>query len=1326
MLYLLLAVLLLWVLAGLALFLWGAHTPRPGARPLVHTCDRRLAYANSEVTARLWPGARAPSSDERPVGHYRVVLVFDHSSEMGSGPGSPLARAVGAAVSFAENVTSETCHVGVVGIGGQARTLRPPGSSKAAVVEALRSVAPGGGAGIGPGLRQAGVLFDETTCPPSGARRLVLLLSDGGGDAQAAAQAAQHLKERGVHIVAVACGAGADETVLRRLASGADDYFHTLDPAGLVRLYDIFSPPPETAPARHAFVEESVDTKRFLLSDAGQSAHHEFRLNEGRVRWFVPSCASPAGGLVYRVVPTRPGWHRIAPRPATVETAGAEGSSPSRGHSNDSPYLLVLPAGWWPGLALLFNPLFWLIWNGLRGEGEPHELAPAPPRGELAQPDVQPVTPSLPSAAGAALKPALVIGVGFTGSLVLRALRYQLEQLNPRPGGALRFLWLDTGTDSPADLSESAPFGAPIPEDDCVLMPDNVLPLFRRLRGEERPPEHLAWLDVERARARLVARDYDLSRGTLRRRLLGRAAFYQHIEGGPDARLRRALDERLLSLGRHYRVFVVGHTGGGTAGGTLLDLLIFLHKRIRQLKQEVASVDGLLLTHHMLDDDALEPILSRNTVAFTTELSRHTIRRHLPLSVAQTPQEAGAPVEITDLLDRILVLERPLEAPSDRTRWPGPVTHSAAETLLQLLLDEGRGASAFLDGDTAAARGLERASGQTVMYGAGITSRWLPLKEARRLITTRTLLDFLSRDLLPLSLAGEEPAPAHDPSEPQRARENVAALVQGSGLKRPPPVLLAALPALADPAAAPAELARLLRQLDAYPGLKGGVTADVGGDGLLAEVLDVQQELFAAGVEEWALRILNGEQGADGTFDPGARRGAFPRLASAAEHLASLCADCLTNLDAQAHGLASGRDRLRFQFVRHTLARYSAVASSLRRDVSALSDSLLALAGRVRREAVSARQQMQAVRDELSPYAVWSEEIAGRLLERYCDPARERLLGQVQWVTQSSAPGTLRLALRVRGRADAFFHGGADEVPALLRTLSELIPDLELSRGLELHREDLGQYVALERWLGAERADPVKVDNNAQAALAGRPFSRHEFVMLAAETPVASGLPLTPVRSAYPYRASVLRLLSGCALFAASALCDHRRLFPRDLRAELPFLNPVDRLAAAHEDRLSDLGISTAALCPAIRTYFRDQESLRAFALAHALGLLRPRVGSAGEALFLNGVRLTAERPDPDYPVLLEALDNFVVLKRTAAGTPFDHAAAVREVGAALAERDAESLRRITRGLSGRTPAYLEACPPAVRSDFLKLAELFLDLELRRRGDASEARREAS
>jgi hypothetical protein len=1202
---------------------------------------------------------------------------------MGSGPGSPLEQAINAAGSFVENVVSENCQVGVVGFSDGARTFHPISSSKTAIIAALQSIPPGGGTDISRGLNEALTALEEVPDGPTNLTRVVVLLSDGGSDPESALQAAQNLKDHGLRIITIAFGAHADEELLRQIASSDRDYYQALDAAELTRLYEAIGTSLNTVHGYRGFLDEFVASDRFLLSATGRPAPFESHCNEGTIKWFLPFVRVPAQNIPYQITPMRAGWYRITGAPATIEMVDKDGLS-VRGRSNASPHLLVLPSAWWPGLALLFNPIFWMLWSLLRRKLKPYKLVPAPTRTTLALPEAEAVMPALRrTAAAAVLKPALIIGVGYTGSLVIRALRYHLAQMLPQPSASIRFLWIDTGPNSQDDLQASPPFGEPIPEEDRILMPENLQPIFQNLRRAASAPVHLAWLDVERSRRSLVAQDYDLSRGTLRRRIMGRLALYQHLESGSHAPLCTAIDERLLSLGSHYRVFVTGHMGGGTAGGMILDLLILLQKRIQELKQDVASVDGLLFTHRMLDDSGVDPILLRNTLAFATELSRLSIRRHLPLRVTQNPLESGSPPEIKSMLDNLLLLEHPLEPPSDRTQWPGPVTHSAAELLLHLLLNQARNVTAFLDDQLGERRSLERSMGHSVICAAGATSRWLPVLQIRRLLTARTILDFLSRDLMPIERIGEVLAPARDPEAPRVAREDAAALLEGTGLTRPRPALISSLPALADLSSSPTELARIISRMHTYPGSDDGISSEVGGSKVLAELLDVQQELFAASIEEWALRIFYGDQRSDGSFDPALRRGAFSRIAASIEYLEALSDTCLKHLDAQQESAAKRGDLQRFEFVRYLFRRYRGVISGFRRHVSIWSTSLVTLTDQIDKEAFAARQQLQSLLDELQPYVIWSEEIEQRLLARYGDPVREKLLNHVIWNAQATANGAVRLTLRVRGEDDDRFDGHHDDVPSLRQALEELVPSLELDCGLDLYREDVSQYLDLKRWLLADRADPVNLDNNVQATLAGRQFVRRDVALLGAEETVTSNQLLDVITADYPYRASVVRLISGCSLFAASALHDYQRNFPDEHHVDLPFLDPIDRLAAAYEDRFLDRGLTAPMLCPAIRAYFTDHELFRAFAFAHALGLLRTRIGVERETLFLNDIQLTHEKLEGGYPVLMEALDNFVILRRSVEGLSIDRA--------------------------------------AVRSDFINLVELFLDLELQRRQEAAGA-----
>jgi uncharacterized protein YegL len=1309
---LLLALLLLWILAGLILFWWGTRTPRPGTMRLVRTCDKWLTNVNSPVNVRLWLSGNDLPGGQKVKQRHHVVYVLDQSFSMGEGPGSPLEQVVAAAASFIENVVSEDCQVGVVGFDEEARIIHPLTSSHQPLINALASARSGRGTNISQGLNLAETLYLDRS---ANVERLVVLLSDGAGEAESALQAARELKERSIRIVTIALGPHADEDLLRRIASSDRDFYATLAAADLERLYTNTVTSHPALRGYRALIEEFIASNHFLLTATGNPSPFESNCSSSRMKWFVPFVRTPPQDISYQVTPVRAGWRRIAASNATVEMVDINGV-PVRGKSNYSPFLLVLPSGWWPGLALLFNPIFWLIWDLVRKNLRPYELVSAPVRVAMPLPETQPVRPLRDQTEAVVLKPALIVGIGYTGSLVLRALRYHLNQLQPPPSGALRFLWIDTGPSSADDLKASGPFGEPIPDEDRVLMPDNVQPVFQNLRNAASVPPHLAWLDVERTRRSLVAQDYDLSRGSQRRRVLGRVALHQHLESGPNAALCAAIDERLTFLGKHARIFVIGHMGGGSGSGMILDLLVLLQKRIQQLKQEVSSVDALLLTHRMVDNGAFESALQQNTLAFATEVSRLSIRRHLPLYVAQTPAENASPPAIKYLLDNILLLEHPLDSPSQRTQWPGPVTHSAAEVLLHLLIDKGHNAAAFLDDRLTDLRRAERASGHSLVCATGATARWLPILEIRRLLTAQTILDFLSRDLLRIERVENTFTPVSDSTTQQLVQEDIATFLNGNNLTRPRPALIGSLTALSNSSTSPAELTRIITRMQTYPGTKDTISSEIGGSAFLAEVLDNQEELFAAALEEWAFRILNGDPHADG-FDHAVRRGAFSRLISSVDQLIALHAGCLQNVEVQHDAAVKRGDAHRFEFVRYLFARYRGVLSGFRRHLATWLETLLLLTNQVEGEAASARRQLQSLVDELQPYVIWSPEINDRLMARYVDPVRTRLLKQVRWNPEIVPRGSVRLTLCIHGQEDVCAPAHLDKVSAIRKSLEELIIGLEKESGLNLYRENVGEYINLQGWLQTDWRDPVNLDDNVQATLSAQPIMRRNVVLLSGHEEPGTNSTTDIVIADYPYRASVVRLLSGCALFSASALHDYERNSPGEHHVDLPFLDPVDRLAAAYEDRFIELGSSAPMLCPTMRAYFADYELLRAFALAHALGLLALRIGreQEHETLFINDIQLTPEKLNEGYPLLLEALDNFVISKRSPQGFTIDRQAIINAINLSLKSRDPETLRNIISGLSVASPRYLDSCPPIVHSDFIKLVGLFLDLELQRR-----------
>jgi hypothetical protein len=237
------------------------------------------------------------------------------------------------------------------------------------------------------------------------------------------------------------------------------------------------------------------------------------------------------------------------------------------------------------------------------------------------------VTPRPERTADGVLMPAVVIGLGGTGRIVLQRLRQTVtEQFGPPDHlPHLRLLYVDTDTDAIREVLEGTAGPA--------LAPDEVLParLERPIHYQKprRDGRSLAakwcdprWLD------RLVQRP-----ATQGVRALGRLAFADHfralaqkLEGDvaavarPDALERADQHTRLGLRSDRPRVYVVGGLAGGTGSGMALDVAYLARWLLRRLGHDATKTAGWLL----LPPVGADAPAAANAYAALTELHHYS------------------------------------------------------------------------------------------------------------------------------------------------------------------------------------------------------------------------------------------------------------------------------------------------------------------------------------------------------------------------------------------------------------------------------------------------------------------------------------------------------------------------------------------------------------------------------------------------------------------------------------------------------------------------------------------------------------------------------
>ena len=574
-------------LAGLSIScLSGPHTPESHA--LFRTAGRRLMRVGERMDVCLHASAQGvpPPARQEPCD---IVLLIDHSSSMGGGPGSALEAAKQAIVNLSLTLP-QTARLAVVAFDTDAHPLCALDDPRRLLIEAVRGIREGGGTDIAAGLAVAEKVFAGEEGQPSAAKQSLILLSDGGSQPGPALQAAQRIKQRGVALITLGLG-DADRELLKALASAPELCFHARDGGQLHALYQAIGTRLAGGALSGVEVVESLCGRAWRLhpGNADDLAPVESAI-DGRIRWLVGSLDLEAVRLAYRVEARCPGWHRIG-KECAVLTGQREDGKKYEAQSDRGPWVLVLPhiPGWqflWP----LLNPLFFLLFG--------HGLCPPPPLASdaaiLAQPaPVEPPPPLPPPPASQArldVPQALVIGLGHTGiHAASHCKRLLWERGVAGQPERVRFLAIDTAAEHYFPLPAIG--AVSLDAADRLTLSALLEPTIAAEAAAEIPL--YPWLP---ARALLAggARP-DLQRGTGQQRSLGRLALLRNLDQAGQA-LRQRLEPLAQAAGQQgLHVLIAAGTGGGTGGGMLADLCWLARQTLDRLGCADAAISLFLL-----------------------------------------------------------------------------------------------------------------------------------------------------------------------------------------------------------------------------------------------------------------------------------------------------------------------------------------------------------------------------------------------------------------------------------------------------------------------------------------------------------------------------------------------------------------------------------------------------------------------------------------------------------------------------------------------------------------------------------------------------------
>lgn len=192
---------------------------------------------------------------------YKVVLASDVSGSMA---GDKLDDSIQAQLNFITTIPLSTCRLGLVTFGKRARLAQPLTSNPQNIKKALQSYKALGKTPLFKALQisygelkdrsimgalfgEVGALFgsDGEKDKVQDTEKILVLSTDGhangGYSEQQIINLGSKIKGEGIKIVTIAIGQGADEKLLKKLASSSEDYYEAGCSRELAGLYEVIS-----------------------------------------------------------------------------------------------------------------------------------------------------------------------------------------------------------------------------------------------------------------------------------------------------------------------------------------------------------------------------------------------------------------------------------------------------------------------------------------------------------------------------------------------------------------------------------------------------------------------------------------------------------------------------------------------------------------------------------------------------------------------------------------------------------------------------------------------------------------------------------------------------------------------------------------------------------------------------------------------------------------------------------------------------------------------------------------------------------------------------